>query len=232
MAPKGWIVDTEPYHVTHRPTWDNGSLTNSLEKNSHTFNIAKFYKEYFHQIPRLQRYDIVVWMDSTVKLKSAHVSTYLFEHIQDSTIVAWNFAWRRHLQMEVASSVSGPLAFKYTARHCGGQDQPFQDVEAQYKTYLSEGYNPKCWRKLYSEDIPRFGGVWSTRFIAWDMTNPIVKEFLELWYWHNLKYTTQDQVSFPYVAHKFHLKPLTLPNRDVGGDCAHNEFYSTKNHGT
>jgi hypothetical protein len=42
-----------------------------------------------------------------------------------------------------------------------------------------------------------------------------------LWYLQTLKYTTQDQIGFPYVCFKTGLIPHTLPNNEITGDCAH-----------
>ena len=57
----GWIIDTNPYHDTHRSLIDNGLYINSTKKevrlkpleNRHTFNLAKYYKQNWQNIPRL-----------------------------------------------------------------------------------------------------------------------------------------------------------------------------------
>ncbi len=56
----GWDVDSHPYHYTNPSMFDDGSYVNSLKNNNHTFNIAKYYKQSFYNIPRFNNYDIVV----------------------------------------------------------------------------------------------------------------------------------------------------------------------------
>jgi hypothetical protein len=45
-----WQVDIFPYHVRVPSKFDTGNERNALSKNQHTFNIAKYYKTYFHHI--------------------------------------------------------------------------------------------------------------------------------------------------------------------------------------
>jgi hypothetical protein len=96
-----------------------------------------------------------------------------------------------------------------------GFPQPFQDVRAQYLSYIHNGYQQRYWRK---QDVSyRNGlciGLWRTRVIAYRMAYPIVKTFLDRWYLEILKWTTQCQVSFPYVAQKLNVVPYTFPSRN------------------
>ena len=48
----GWIIDTTPYHLNNKSKIDNDEFTNSICNNKHTFNIAKYYKQAFQNIPR------------------------------------------------------------------------------------------------------------------------------------------------------------------------------------
>jgi hypothetical protein len=57
--------------------------------------------------------------------------------------------------------------------------------------------------------------------IAFLKNDENIKQFLDLWYLQTLKYTTQDQIGFPYVCQKTNLIPYTLPNDDIHGDYPH-----------
>ena len=74
----GWELDFTPYHSVNPSKIDHGSQRNSLKQNNHYFNIAKYYKQAFQTIPRLQNYDIVVWMDGTLEMKdtNCHMSQW------------------------------------------------------------------------------------------------------------------------------------------------------------
>ena len=63
------------------------------------------------------------------------------------------------------------------------------------------------------------------------MTDPDVKTFLDLWYLQTLKYTTQDQIGFPYVCQKMNLLPYTLPNTEITGNNPHTNTMLYIKHG-
>ena len=74
----GWIIDTTPYHIQNKSKIDNGRFKNSISKNKHTFNIAKYYKQAFQNIPILQQYDVVVWLDGTIEIIYDKTSEYIY----------------------------------------------------------------------------------------------------------------------------------------------------------
>ena len=79
----GWILDVTPYYQLE---FDNVSSIvasiqgiNSLSNNQHPFNVAKYYKTHFHTIPRLQGYDVVIWVDGTISIKNMYTSDYMYD---------------------------------------------------------------------------------------------------------------------------------------------------------
>jgi hypothetical protein len=224
----GWIIDTTPYHVTHKSNLDNDMLTNSLCKNKHTFNIAKYYKQAFSNIPVLQKYDVVVWVDGTIELIYDKISEYILNNINKEKIIGWHHELRNGI---LKAEVSASHNERYTSTYWNQQSQPYQDVDYQYKCYLEDGYNELFFKKLKSH-TPHMG-VWITCFVAFLHKDPEVNKFLDLWYLQTLNHTTQDQISFPYVCQKTNIIPFTLPNRSIHGNCPHSNtmFYIKKDHG-
>jgi hypothetical protein len=56
--------------------------------------------------------------------------------------------------------------------------------------------------------------------------------FLEAWYEHILFFSTQDQVSFPFVAQMHKSQVFSLPAEDlVLGDVMINEWFRKQDHG-
>lgn len=224
----GWIIDTTPYHIINKNELDNDLYTNSLCNNKHTFNIAKYYKQSFQKIPRLQNYDVIVWLDGTIEITYDKTSEYIMKHIHQLKIIGWHHEHRNGLlSKEVTTSSTDS---RYTSTHWNGMDQPYQDINKQYNDYLMDGYNDNFFKNLNSHS-PHMG-VWITCFVAFDNKDPSVKKFLDFWYLQTLKYTTQDQVSFSYVCQKTNIIPLTLPNDEIYGE-PHDEtmFYKKNQHG-
>jgi len=224
----GWIIDTTPYHLTHKNKLDDNSFINSSCNNKHTFNIAKYYKQSFNNIPILEKYDVIVWLDGTIEIIYDKTSEYLMNYIYEQKIIGWHHEMRYGvLQNEVAAS----HFYRYTSTFWNGQSQPYQDIDNQYKCYLNDGYNDLFFKRINSH-TPHLG-VWITCFVAFLKNDENVKQFLDLWYLQTLKHTTQDQIGFPYVCQKTNIIPYTLPNRNITGDCPHDNtmFYIKHQHG-
>jgi hypothetical protein len=228
ITSNGWIIDTTPYHLHNKSELDNGTYTNSLCNNRHTFNISKYYKQAFKNIPRLKQYDVIVWLDGTIEIIYDKTSEYILNNIYKEKIIGWNHEMRNGI---LSAEVKDSHFFRYTSTIWNNQRQPYQDIDNQYKCYVEDGYTDLYFKQLNSHT--KHMGVWLTCFVAFLQNDPEVSEFLDLWYLQTLKYTTQDQIGFPYVCQKLNLIPHTLPNNEVLGDRPHHNtmFYIKHNHG-
>jgi len=225
----GWIIDATPYHLINKSNIDNNTFTNSLCNNNHTFNIAKYYKQAFSNIPILQKYDGIVWLDATIEIIYNKTSEYILNNIYKEKIIGWHHEYRNgDLINEVNASCYGD---KYCSTNFNNQTQPYQDIDNQYKCYLEDGYNDLFFKNINSHS--KHMGVWITCFVAFLNNDNDVNNFLNMWYLQTLKYTTQDQIGFSYVCQKTNIIPFTLPNNEIYGDCPHfnTMFYLKRNHG-
>jgi len=223
----GWTIDTTPYHIHNKNKIDNGLYTNSLSNNQHTFNIAKYYKQSFQHIPRLQEYDVIVWVDGTIEIIYDKTSEYILSNIYDKKIIAWHHEYRNGI---LANEANASHNEKYTSIYWNGMSQPYQDIDKQYNDYIKDNYNDNYFKNINSH-TPHMG-VWITCFVAYLNKDDEISKFLDLWYLQTLKYTTQDQIGFSYTSQKTNMVPFTLPNNDIHGE-PHNEtmFYKKHTHG-
>ena len=231
IQPNGWIIDNNPYHLTHKSPLDDGLKYNSLNNNKHTFNICKYYKQAFHNIPRLKDYDMIIWIDGTIEISNSLVSEYLLEHINKRKIIAWAHEHRRGiLAEEMRCSL---MCGKYITTTFNNQKQPIQDVCKQYIDYVKSGFCEDIFQQINDHLNTKHYGVWITCFIAFLNKDPDVKDFLNKWYNETLIHTTQDQISFPYIVQKTKLFPMTLPNNKIKSFDTHKEtdFYKKLDHG-
>jgi hypothetical protein len=232
----GWIIDTNPYWKTHPSKVDTGVYINSINKvpaltqnsvaqelqgNQHTFNLAKYYKQSWANIPRLAEYDVVIWIDGTIEIIASNVSEYMLELCAKYHIVSWHHEYRGgNLKWEVEAS---NLPRYHNNLHLG-QFQPYQCVYRQYHDYIAQGYDESFWSRVERKEGRGRGdhfGMWLTCFVACSNKAERVKDFLDLWYLQTLKYSTQDQVGFPKVVQDTRLIPYTLPDKVLPGDEPH-----------
>ncbi|MGB4191649.1 MAG: hypothetical protein WBJ81_03780 [Rickettsiales bacterium] len=221
-----WEVDSFPYFLSNPSDIDDGSYLNSLKNNNHTFNLAKYFKQSFHNIPRLKNYDIVIWLDGTIEIRDPNTAEHMVNYLKYNPIVTWEHNERKG---SLAAEAQDSMFSKYTSQSWLGQKQPYQDVQAQYRSYIKDGYDENLGRII--DPLRVNFGVWITCFIAFDNKNDQVKNFLDFWYLQTLNYTTQDQVSFSYATQKLHLYPYTLPDTNITGSVWRNILFTKHSHG-
>ncbi len=227
LAANEWIIDKTPYHETNPSPLDHGRYINSIKNNIHTFNIAKYYKQNFTNIPRLKDYEVLVWLDGTIEITNPKVAEWILEKIKQHPIIGWEH-WRNG---KLAEEVKASDFHRYTSTFWFGQPQPYQDIYAQYDAYIKDGFNDKDYWSSIDKNKPQLG-LWVTCFVAFDNKNTtITKNFLDLWYQQTLQYTTQDQIGFPYVVQKLNMIPYTLPDSEIIGTSDRNNFYIKHDHG-
>ena len=224
-----WIIDTTPYHITNKSCIDNDNYINSIQNNTHTFNIAKYYKQSFQNIPILKKYDVIIWIDGTVEIIYEKTSEYILNNIYKYKIIGWHHEGRNGLLLNeviVSSNCN-----RYHSEFWYNQVQPFQNVITQYNHYINDGYDETFFKKMYSH-TPHFG-VWVTCFVAFLNNDDNISNFLNKWYLQTLQFTTQDQISFPYICQKTNIIPFTLPNLDIKGSNPHvkTQLYTRHEHG-
>tara|TARA_Y100000389_G_C17397246_1_gene483275 strand:+ start:83 stop:937 length:855 start_codon:yes stop_codon:yes gene_type:complete len=224
-----WIIDTTPYHILNPSSCDQPKYINSLKNNKHTFNIAKYYKQAFINIPILKKYECIIWLDGTISVYNPNTAEYIMKHIQEQKIIGWGHErMNGNLLEEVRISIH-PNVKRYSSTFWYGQKQPFQDLANQYKTYLNNGYRENYWENLRL--LNPLIGVWCTCFVAFLQHDKQINDFLQHWYKQTLEFTTQDQVGFSYSLQKCNLCPLTLPNNEINGyACSKTDFFTKEKH--
>jgi hypothetical protein len=220
LNPGDWILDYTPYDKLNLSSLDTDNFHNSFTRNTTPYMRYKFYKMQFYRIPRLRGYDMIVWIDMTRQWAEPNVLEnlwHIFEQNPSKQLIMLDHRapGTRDMKTEVNPSQVAVQDGRWTGTRIGGYPQPYQNIRAQFQCYICDGYTDDYWRQedlAYRNNDPV--GLWRTSFITYRMSDPIVPVFLDRWLVELLKWTTQCQVSLPYVLQKLHLCPYTLPTRD------------------
>lgn len=245
LAP-GWMIVTTPYHLLafedELGDEELQSHRNSLHNHPHPFNIAKFYKMQFHRIDLLEQYEMVIWVDGTVSITDRDMSRKMLDIVArdaarvETPPVMTVFEHYRFgsIQDEVDAANIVP---KYNVTEWLGYPTvpQIQGMHEQLAKYEAMSFRRDHWGELtsFARNREQYG-LWCTCFIAWDMTRPKqVTSFLNHWYVENRRHSTEDQVSFPFVAQALQLYPHSLPDEDVAVYGGHdvNSLFVKWDHG-
>lgn len=200
------------------------------------FLLAKFPKTQPHRLPviRDSGCDIVVWMDASLELHHKN----FFNDIVSLANNGSNFAVFPHtrsrqgeIYTEAKRSVNAP---KYNG----------QDLSGQYSSYIQQGFK-EHWFDNHTF-IDKFGnryshkrdvryGMFVTCMVLFDLRRSITRKFLDCWWRETVRWSTQDQMSFPFCAWDLGVDIAALPDGNVlrndQGDFNNNKWFQKMKHG-
>ena len=200
MKSKTWNIINTPYHI------NNKELKNSIYKNSNSKDkkteymmAAKYYKIKSHKIDILKNYDYIVWIDGSIFLQNNFINNIISLINKNYQLINFKHSMRNNIKDE---TIVSKKMLKYKN----------QDLDYQYKTYIKEGFQDNI-------------GLFENTIIIRKNNSNIEKLFDE-WWIHNLKYSYQDQISYPFVLWKNKINPDYIINDNV----FNNKDYSYVDH--
>jgi hypothetical protein len=170
-------------------------------------------------IPRLQQYNIIIWIDGNVIIKNSYISLYIISQIYNNNENVLLFEHYRY----------GSVYNEYLASMQSIKYENKDELTRQYNEYITNGYSDMYWRNV-DPDRPQYG-MWVTSFIAYDMRNENTLNFLYNWYIQTLLYTNQDQISLSYVCQMLHIHPYSFPDNVIMGTHSINSWFKKIDHG-
>ena len=145
---------------------------------------AKYYKINMFQINILSKYKYIIWIDSSVKLCNKNFINDIIKIITENKNILYNFEHKnkKNLVDEYKESIEHK---KYHS----------QNLKLQIDNYYGEGFKDKivyeCGIFIVKNDI-------------------LSKKILKEWWEEIIKYSFQDQLSYPYVLWKNNIEPYIL----------------------
>ena len=159
----------------------------------HPRRAAKLPKLNPHYFSVLHNYDVVVWIDGDMQIKSPFFTSELLSHMDSAILLSPHFDGRHCAYGEATIR---PM--KYAS----------EPLDAQVAFYESQGF-------------PRDFGLYEGGVIARRMDDAQVRALGERWMLENLLWSYQDQVSLPYCLWETGVKPSVLPTSFRDFDWLH-----------
>ena len=125
--------------------------------------------------------DIAIWLDSGAVIKSEHFIEWLLDELGDNDLALWAHPERGNIWDEATTSAA---IGKYQGQHPRQQAQHYLD-----------------------QDLP--DALFATGCIVWRRTDQNIA-LGRSWLAEQVRWSMQDQLSFPYVAWRHGIKPVRL----------------------
>ena len=154
----------------------------------------------FHRIPKLKKYDYILWVDSSFSISQNITVELLIDLLRQNSapMIAYRHPGLKSIREEGRVAASDG---RWSSTMLWGIEQPFQNITKQVNDYYNSGYTDKY-----------FGVHWASGIFLIDMHHPKTEKFLDEFYLQTLKYTTECQISMPYAAWKTDFHPgLIVP---------------------
>lgn len=186
-----WTIINTPYHINNMNNEHNeynNYYNNINEDDIKNMMSAKYYKINPHEIDILQNYDYYIWIDGSIILQQEFINNVLSIINNNHKLINFKHHKRNNIKEELNDSLT---INKYINK----------GLENQYNEYIADNF-------------PDNIGLFENGIIIRKNDNNINKVFDE-WWIHNLKYSYQDQISYPYVLWKHNLLPDYIINENI-----------------
>jgi len=154
---------------------------------------AKFFKLFPWECPELRSYDIVIFVDGSIEIINGDFVQHCIDYLSGSDMLLYRHPVRNCIYKEV--DASRPLV-KYSS----------ENLDLQAATYMAIGH-------------PENAGLYACGIMVRRMTSN-VRGLMASWWWEIIKYTYQDQISFPVVCRLHRFTPAVFPENQ-----SKNEFF-------
>jgi GR25 family glycosyltransferase involved in LPS biosynthesis len=176
-----WKIITTPYHLSDNTKGKNSIHDNINNHSIYNMMIAKYYKIQSHYIDILQSYDYIVWIDARVLVKNEFIP-FIFSMIEkNKKLINYQHSERNNIMKEVSESLKQK---RYVE----------QKIINQYQIYKERGF-------------PDQSGLFENTVFIRTIKDKNINDIFDLWWKHNVEYSFQDQLSYPYVLWKSDIYP-------------------------
>lgn len=173
----------EAIAVTDDPNLSARGWTTVHVPSEHGFRLAA-------KAPKMRPFDFVsrdmaVWVDASVQIVDGAFAEFCRSGLEDADLMAWKHPENRDCLFQEAA---------YCQDWPQNRKMPLREQTAHYR----------------AEGMPEHFGLYACAILAWRKTEETVA-FGTAWFEENRRWSTRDQVSFPYLLWKMSPRFATFP---------------------
>ena len=144
---------------------------------------AKFFKMFPWEVNILSKYETVIFIDGSVEITSRDFVRFMLE-----------------------SCTSDIALYRHPQRDC-----IYEEVKASRALVKYQGQDVESQVQFYQGIYPKHGGLWACGVMVRKIRSERIRELMAKWWWENVKWTYQDQLSFPVICKLLGIHPTAIP---------------------
>ncbi len=152
---------------------------------------AKFFKLFPWEAYTLDRYDIMIFIDGSIGITSPDFVRHCLDSLGEADMALYAHPERDCIYDE--AQASKPL-IKYQRQNIDGQIA------------------------FYNSIYPKHGGLYACGVMVRRIQSETIRSLMGKWWWEIIKWTTQDQLSFPVICKLSKFVPNLIPGNQYKND--------------
>lgn len=144
---------------------------------------AKFFKMFPWEIEDLKSFDVWIYIDGSIQVTSDKFVEYCVKHLKGDICL-----------------------FKHPDRNC-----IFQEANASVDLVKYKNENINGQMAFYHTFFPTDKGLYACGIVV-RKSSAKIKDLMQKWWWEQIKFTYQDQLSFPVVCDEMGIVPDIFPD--------------------
>jgi len=188
---------SDKFDYDHLPETPEPVITISMnfpQRNLHPRMRAKYFKMFPWEVKELEGYDISIYLDGSIQITSPEFIRHCINSLGNHDMLLFKHPQRDCIYEEAKASI-GLVKYKD------------QNISGQINEY----------RRIYPSD---HAGLYACGIMVRKMNSVNMKKVMEAWWWENIKWSCQDQISLPVICHLLKFKPVIFPDHQIN-----NEFF-------
>ena len=143
---------------------------------------AKYFKMFPWEVAALSKYETVIFIDGSIQITSPDFVRFMAE-----------------------GCTSDIALYLHPQRDC-----IFDEAQASRSLVKYDNQAIDSQMDYYANLYPRHGGLWACGVMVRKIQSPLIRELMAKWWWENIKWTYQDQLSFPVICRMLGIHPTAL----------------------
>jgi GT2 family glycosyltransferase len=187
-------LDADLFCITDNPNLENPGgwkiiIPEFPRKDFHPRMRAKFFKMFPWEISGMAKYEAYIFIDGSIEVFNPEFVKYCLKNLRSDIAI-----------------------FKHPVRNC-----IYDELKASLPLEKYKKESLELQVEAYKNIYPANAGLYACGVMMFK-NNEKVRQIMGAWWWENIKWSYQDQLSFPVICRLLKFQPSVFPDNQMKND--------------